>query len=271
MRNFVITIGLLVATSTSDAQIDFSKLNKAARQFNQIQQQVNQLRGQQSQPGQGQQQPTQRYKQLDPNSSGDRNRGDFDGNGFLPPNNNFRPPQGNIPGQNFQPGRTYPGGNVYPRQTYPGGMTPQGNTYPSGTVIRNGLIYQNGRVIGTANNSNRLTYPSSTPKTLSPSNGYNGYSDPPTASALTYSGLPIVIRCNDAAQGICNYELITAKGSVFPYTIKQGQKQNLSETTSWVIRYRSTPTSPQSTYKLRGGKTYEMRKSASGWQLYMVP
>ena len=135
-----------------------------------------------------------------------------------------------------QPGRIiYPNGqnqnNYHPQQTYPGNTR---IVYPQGT----NPSYNNGRVI---------------------------YSDPPRAPQRTYSGLPIVVRCSPAAIGTCSYELV-AGGKAFPYQIKAGQTQNLKETADWAIRYRPTPSSPYKTYRLRGGKTYEMRKNGNNWQ-----
>lgn len=132
------------------------------------------------------------------------------------------------------PNQPYPN-QTYPNQTYPNQPFPQ-QTYPQGQYV-----------------------PQPT------------YGEPPTAPQKVYSRLPIKIRCAPECVGICNYELIPGSGKAYPYTIRANQVQSLSETTDWLCRYQSVTGGAFQTYRLRGGKTYEMRKDNNRWQLYMVP
>lgn len=88
---------------------------------------------------------------------------------------------------------------------------------------------------------------------------------------VVYSNQPITIRCDADATGLCRYELVSASGTGFPYQITAGQSQHLKENTNWAFRYAPTLGAPLKTYRLRGGKTYELRSSGGAWQLYMLP
>lgn len=168
----------------------------------------------------------------DPNQSGDKNQGDFNRPGFI---------------VNPQPGNPRPGrpGTVYPGQTYPGQPYP-GQTYPG------------------------QTYPGQVVYPQNPSPGTQ-YGEPPRAPRKVYSNLPIKIRCAPDCVGTCNYQLIPASGQTFPYTIRANQTQNLKETTDWLCRYQPYSGAAYQTYRLRGGRTYEMRRDNNRWQLYLVP
>ena len=136
--------------------------------------------------------------------------------------------------QNPQPFRPRPQ-ETYPSRPYPNQTYPQ-QTYPPGQYI---------------------------PKRI--------YGEPPTAPRKVYSRLPIQIRCAPECVGTCNYELIPGSGKAYPYAIRANQVQSLSETTDWLCRYQATSGGAYQTYRLRGGKTYEMRRDNNRWQLYMVP
>lgn len=98
-----------------------------------------------------------------------------------------------------------------------------------------------------------------------------GYPDPPIAPARRYSGLPIELDCWHGSQGNCPYELITAAGSVFQYNMTAGMNQSLTESTQWSLRYRPTAAAGWQTYRLRGGRRYQLRGTGGQWQLYMLP
>lgn len=155
------------------------------------------------------------------------------------PNQSGRQNQGdfNRPGFIVQPGTTYPRPyNPNPQITYPSQPYPQQNTYPPGTIVQR-----------------------------------PAYGEPPTAPRRTYSNLPIQIRCSPDCVGTCNYQLVSGSGKGFPYTIRPNQTQTLKETTDWLCRYQPITGGAYQTYRLRGGKTYEMRRDNNRWQLYMVP
>ena len=108
-----------------------------------------------------------------------------------------------------------------------------------------------------------------------PSNSYSSqrvvssrpvYADPPKAP----SNLSIEIRCPSWCDGICNYDLVSARGTTFPYQIRGGEKQRLKETTNWIIRYDQGQGLGKKTYRLRGGNNYELRRNDNGtWVFYM--
>lgn len=144
----------------------------------------------------------------------------------------------------FQPQQ----GNIYPQNQYPPQQSyPQSQNYPQ---------------------SGSQTYPQTYPQ--QGNTIYQSQPRPVPAPQKTYSNQPITIRCDSEAIGTCNYELITAKNTVFPYQMVAGQSQSLTENTDWALRYKPTPTSGYKTYRLRGGKTYEIRMTNSSWQLYMT-
>ena len=96
------------------------------------------------------------------------------------------------------------------------------------------------------------------------------YSEPPLAP-IRYSNLPIVISCPEESEGICSYQLLQGSGELHSYTIGGGQKQQLTENASWMIRYEPGPGLPQKTYKLRGGKNYSLQRDPNGnWQCYLA-
>ncbi|MCR9199516.1 MAG: hypothetical protein NXI04_12790 [Planctomycetaceae bacterium] len=97
------------------------------------------------------------------------------------------------------------------------------------------------------------------------------YKDPPLAPRRKYSGQPIQLECWSGSQGVCPYELITAAGSAFKYNMTAGMNQQLAETTLWSLRYRPTASAPWQTYRLRGGRSYQLRGDGGRWQLYMLP
>ncbi len=250
MRRLIITTLIAVIPSISYGQSDLQKIGRVLQSIQQSQQQQRQSQGQTPPSNGGNYGPRQAPVQgVDPNASGNQNTGRFDPNSFFEPNNG---------GGNYvpSPGRTYP-----QRNTYPGN-----STYPGTTQIyRNGVpinSYTPGATI-TGGQSYRPNYSQPTRKIWHP--------DPPIAPAKTYSRLPIVIRCAANTVGTCNYELMTASGSVFPYTINGGKSQKFTENTTWMFRYQPTPGAPKQTYRLRGGKTYEIRKNGNAWQVYMAP
>ena len=128
----------------------------------------------------------------------------------------------------------------------------QGQPYPQG-----GVVYPQGQL-----------YPNNGVQQQYPNQNIIYQSQPPVRKV--YSNQPIKIRCDSDVTGACSYELITAKNTVYPYSISGGQSQNLVENTDWALRYRPTPSSPYKTYRLRGGKTYERRKAGNIWQCYML-
>ena len=146
-----------------------------------------------------------------------------------------------------------PGGSGY-RPPNNGGFPPQG-------IPQQGFPQQNYPQQG---------YP---PQGQRPQYQDNGsrYQDPPIAPKRQYSGLPIQLDCWRGSQGACQYELITAAGSVFKYNMTAGMNQQLAETTLWSLRYRPTANAPWQTYRLRGGRSYQLRGDAGRWQLYMLP
>ena len=235
MKNLIVATAFLAGLpAIATAQSDLRKIGQFLQGLQQIQQ------NQQNQNQNGQQPPNGTYQapyRVDPNSSGNTNQGNFrDPNSFFGPSGGTQ--QGGIIYRNNQPFN----GNTQMRY-------PQ-NTYPNGTYNGNQIIYPNSNTVRSSGTS---------------------YSDPPTAPPRSYSRQPIVLRCSPDAVGICNYELLTGSGKAFPYTIRAGQTQNLVETTDWSIRYRVTPTGAYQTYRLRGGKTYEMRNDGGQWQFYMAP
>ncbi|GEM_PF-2697631 len=235
MKNVLLT-GMLVCglPAIADAQNDLQKIGQFLQGLQEMQEDGGQDDGFQN--GQPQTLP---YKAGGPNSSGNQNQGNFQPNNFFGPQNGMTPGQGQ--------GRV-----TYPNGTYPNG------TYPNGT-------YQNG-------NFQNGTYPNGMhPNGTYPGNGRTVYPDPPGGPPRVYSQLPIVIRCSPNAPGVCDYRLITDKGSSFPYKIGPGQTQNLTESTDWSVSYTPAPGMPTKTYRLRGGKAYEIRKLDGSWQLYMVP
>lgn len=133
-----------------------------------------------------------------------------------------------------RPQVTYPN-QSFPNRTYPNQVYPQ-QTYPPGNYVSKPV-----------------------------------YGEPPTAPRKIYSRLPIKIRCAPECVGTCNYALIPGSGKAYPYTIRANQVQSLAETTDWLCRYQALTGGPYQTYRLRGGKTYEMRRDNNRWQLYMVP
>ncbi|MEP3481202.1 MAG: hypothetical protein ABJZ55_18325 [Fuerstiella sp.] len=226
-RCFAVLAAVLVFQSAVEAQSDLRKIGKFLEGIQQIQNQNQQ--GRQTPPPR-KDGPPNNYRQLDPNQSGDRNRGDF----TMPPG--FIVPPGNRGSQPYQPqpGATYPN-QPYPNQPYPQQTYPQ-QTYPPGQYV---------------------------PLPI--------YGEPPTAPRKVYSQLPIKIRCAPECVGTCKYDLIPGSGKAYPYTIRANQVQSLSETTDWMCRYQSVTGGAYQTYRLRGGKTYEMRRDNNRWQLYMVP
>lgn len=220
MKQLLLLTTILAALpSVSEAQSDLRKIGKFLQGIQEFQNQ--QDNGNQQQPPPNQSETPLPYK-VDPNSSGNQNRGSFDGRGFFNPQN----------------------GSTYPQQQFPQQFVPQTN-YPQQTF------------------PSQQTYP-----------GQNGiYQGPiqPAVAPKNYSNQPIVIRCDSDVVGICQYELLTARNTTFPYAISGGQSQNLTENTDWAFRYRPSPNAAYKTYRLRGGKTYEMRKSGNAWQFYMLP
>lgn len=94
---------------------------------------------------------------------------------------------------------------------------------------------------------------------------------PQRVQPRTYSNQPIVIHCDPAAPGACRYSLVTLSNRSFPYEIKPGQLQTFPENTEWNFSYQPTGSGPWRTYRLRGGRQYEIRKGGDGrWQLYML-
>ncbi len=97
------------------------------------------------------------------------------------------------------------------------------------------------------------------------------YPDPPIAPRV-YSNLPIEIRCRKQSEGTASYSLISGSGKVYNFLISPGQKQELKENTDWKIRYEVGSGQGTKTYRLRGGKSYELRSEAGGrWAFYMDP
>lgn len=194
------------------------------------------LRGGGQNSYQNEDQPQNNYNlRMAPNASGNHNRGGFDPDHFFSPQNGggniYYPPQNN---GRFPPQQNFPPQN-YPPQTYPPQTLPQQNLRPP---------YQE-----TASR----------------------YSDPPVAPKRKYSGQPIQLECWSGSQGACQYELVSAAGSVFKYNIAAGQNQQLSETTLWTLRYRPAVGGGWQTYRLRGGRSYQLRGTNGRWQLYMLP
>lgn len=278
MKTWTTVILLAILPSLCHGQSDLKKILRGVQQFQQMQRQQGEQQGQQiKQPPQDQVQGMQAPVQ-GPNMSGNQNRGDFSNNFLNGNNSNFNPQRGNViypqngggqnpqfqngqgnfiyPNQNRINGQTYPPGTIINGQPYrpgqqyqPGLQYQPGQTYPPGTII-NGQPYQPGQ----GQITSRISYP-----------------DPPVAPKRSYSLQPIIIRCADNATGICNYELMTESGKAFPYTISAGRSQQLQETTAWTFRYKPTPTAASTSYRLRGGKTYEIRRNGNTWQLYMAP
>lgn len=163
------------------------------------------------------------------------------------PNESGNQNQGGFNGRDFfnPQGQPYPQqGQPYPQQRQP--YPQQGQIYP-----QQGQPYPNNGMQPYPNQN--IVYPNQSPPVRK-----------------VYSNQPIKILCDPNAIGTCSYELITAKNTVFPYSINGGQSQNLTENTDWALRYRPTPSSPYKTYRLRGGKTYELRKAGNMWQCYML-
>lgn len=161
----------------------------------------------------------------------------------MDPNQSGRQNQGdfNRPGFIGQPRPAYPSPYnpqpqiTYPSQPFPNQPYPQSG-YPSGTIVQR-----------------------------------PAYGEPPVAPRKAYSNLPIRIRCASDCVGTCNYQLVPASGKGFPYTIRANQIQTLQETTDWLCRYQPVSGGAYQTYRLRGGRTYEMRRDNNRWQLYLVP
>lgn len=267
MRTIVITSLIFAAApAVSFGQSDLQKIGQFLQGIQDMQQQ-NQGQSNGNQNGTR----SAPYNSPNPNASGNQNQGNFqNGNNFFGPGQQQVPTYGNgnpnASGNqnqgNFQNGNHFFGqqNGMQPGQVIRpyNGQPIQNGTYQNGTYSSGQTIYRNGQIVHPQGSTNY-------------GNGQTVYSDPPAAPPRTYSRLPIVIRCSPDAVGICNYELLSGSGSAFPYQIKAGQKQNLSETTDWSIRYRPTPSSPHKTYRLRGGKTYEMRGGSNSWQFYMAP
>ena len=259
MRTAIVTSLLLAGLpAISLGQSDLQKIGRILQGVQQLQQQQNQ-KNYSAPPQNG---PYQ-YKMVpgNPNSSGNQNQGNFGPN-------NFFGPSGNGPGQVIYPNNRRPPTNTYPHGTYPSGTYPNG-TYPSGTYPSTGQVIHNHQHLGTypQGSTQHQTLHSGTVS----SGGTTVYSGPPTVPVKTYSRLPIVLRCAPEAVGTCNYELLTGSGKACPYAINAGQTQNLVESTDWAIRYRSQPGAAHQTYRLRGGKTYEIHKTGENWHFYMVP
>lgn len=242
LLTFSMGLSIWSVSSVGYGQSDLQKLGQFLNGLQQLQQQQNQGQFTPKPPQQGG--GNRQYKYSDPNSSGNQNQGDFGRQDFFQPGGG-RP-------NSSRPGQTYPGNVIYPNGSYPNGSYPNG-TYPNNT-------YPNGSY-----NANRPGY------TVPSRTGSSRYPDPPVAPARKHSGLPIRISCSSTAVGTCQYELKTASGSKFPYTISAGKSQTLSDTTSWVFRYRPTSTSQWQEYRLRGGRNYVIQKVSNQWQLYMVP
>lgn len=177
-------------------------------------------------------------RRVDPNQSGNRNQGDFQLPGMIVP--------GRPNGQQYQPRAriTYPN-QPYPSQRFPNQGLPN-QSYPNQSFPQQ--TYPQGQYV-----------PQPT------------YGEPPTAPRKIYSQLPIKIKCAPECVGTCNYDLIPSSGKAYPYTIRANQVQSLVETTDWLCRYQSVTGGAYQTYRLRGGKTYEMRRDNNRWQLYMLP
>lgn len=245
----IIAASLLIAglPAVSVGQSDLQKIGKFLQGVQQLQQQQNNRQPTPSNP------PNQGYRMSpgNPNSSGDRNRGNFIGDSFFGPSN----------GQ----WQTVPQNGSRP----PYSNQPPYNTYPPGTFPNNGQVIRN--------HQGHVIYPNGSwqPQVIRDSgvasSGSTVYADPPKVPVKSYSRLPIVLRCAPDAVGTCQYELLTTSGKAFPYTINAGQAQNLVETTDWAFRYRPQPNADYQTYRLRGGKTYEIHKLGDSWQFYMVP
>lgn len=98
-----------------------------------------------------------------------------------------------------------------------------------------------------------------------------GLSQPSAPSpSRTYSQLPIVIHCAADVGEPCRYSLVTLTQRSFPYVIQPGQQQTFPENTDWNFSYQPTGTGPWRTYRLRGGRHYEIRRSDGRWQLYLL-
>jgi len=249
MRTTLIaTILLASVPAISHAQSDLRKIGRFLDDMQRLQ---NQGQGRPNNGGNNNGTRAVPYK-IDPNSSGNQNAGGFHDNNLFGPqggggfNNNINhnhrnnfPPQNRYPQNNFHQGHNH--------NQYPNNISPNYNRYP-----------------GTVQNHNTVPY---TPPSQSAARPV--YADPPIAPKV-YSKLPIVIRCAPDCTGTCNYNLLSASGKSYPYTIRAGQTQNLKETTDWKFSYRPDGSTSQA-YALRGGRTYELRQNAGNWQFYLVP
>lgn len=158
-----------------------------------------------------------------------------------------------------------------PRQNRPPGNGPnvpaQGNPNSSGG--------QNG---GNFRNPGQM-FPGQNPGFQQPGYQQPGFQPPryqqpqyqqPARPQRTYSNQPIVIHCDPEAPTPCRYSLVTLSNRSFPYEIKPGQLQTFPENTDWNLSYQPTGSGPWRTYRLRGGKHYELRRADSRWQLYLL-
>ncbi len=99
----------------------------------------------------------------------------------------------------------------------------------------------------------------------------NSYDSPPVAPKV-YSKKPIVINCPAWCEGVCTYSIIGASGKEYVYSISPGQKQEFRETTDWKIKYNRGGGRGYKTYKLHGGKEYELHSDGGGrWAFYASP
>ncbi len=248
MKLFQLTLATLVAlTITSSA---FAQNSEDWRAFGQ--ELINQLNNGQNQPKSAPMQgpnssgqynsgqfnnPGYNYGSGSPNASGSNNNGQFNNH------NHFNNNQGN--NGYYQNGQYY-NGNYYRPST----NNYQNHNHQGGGYYYNGQYYPN--------SSSQSTY-RPTPS----------YTQPPVAPKV-YSNLPIVIHCPAWCQGSCDYQLITASGKAYDYTISGGKKQHLTENSDWKIRYDQGNGLGYKTYDLRGGNSYELRGDGNGsWAFYL--
>lgn len=86
----------------------------------------------------------------------------------------------------------------------------------------------------------------------------------PAAPSVTYSNLPIVLRCSSSAANQCNYKLTEATGVSYPYNIAPGKKQVFNETTRWELSF-DRGDGQQLRYTLSGGEIYELKQVDGLW------